>query len=110
MAITLTDVNTGDPIVIDKNDVASFYDIDLLFRRINMNDGKIYDGDKHRFRGCATIIAKNIFFCKSLVLLQLGSKANFFLKLFYFLFGGSHIIPYICDVIETQSTIFGAKR
>lgn len=43
MAITLTDVNTGDPIVIDKNDVASFYDIDLLFRRINMNDGKIYD-------------------------------------------------------------------
>lgn len=43
MAITLTDVNTGDPITIDKNDVASFYDIDLLFRRINMNDGKIYD-------------------------------------------------------------------
>lgn len=43
MAITLTDVNTGDPITINKQDVASFYDIDLLFRRINMNDGRIID-------------------------------------------------------------------
>lgn len=43
MALTLTDVNTGDPIVIDKADVGSFYEIDNLFRRLYMNDGKIYD-------------------------------------------------------------------
>jgi len=43
MALTLTDVNTGDPITIEKTDVVSFYDIDELFRRINMTDGTIYD-------------------------------------------------------------------
>lgn len=43
MALTLTDVNTGDSITIQKTDVASFYDIDELFRRVNMTDGKIYD-------------------------------------------------------------------
>jgi hypothetical protein len=43
MALTLTDVNTGNTIAINKADVASFYDIDELFRRINMTDGTIYD-------------------------------------------------------------------
>ncbi len=43
MALTLTDVNTGDPITIEKTDVVSFYDIDELFRRVNMTDGTIYD-------------------------------------------------------------------
>jgi tetrahydromethanopterin S-methyltransferase subunit B len=43
MALTLTDVNTGNPITIEKTDVVSFYDIDELFRRINMTDGTIHD-------------------------------------------------------------------
>jgi hypothetical protein len=43
MALSLTDVNTGNTIVINKADVASFYDIDELFRRINMTNGAIYD-------------------------------------------------------------------
>jgi hypothetical protein len=43
MALSLTDVNTGATIVIDKANVASFYDIDELFRRINMTDGTIHD-------------------------------------------------------------------
>jgi len=43
MALTLTDVNTGDPITIEKTDVVSFYDIDELFRRVNMIDGTIHD-------------------------------------------------------------------
>jgi tetrahydromethanopterin S-methyltransferase subunit B len=43
MALTLTDVNTGNPITIEKTDVVSFYDIDELFRRVNMIDGTIHD-------------------------------------------------------------------
>jgi len=43
MALSLTDVNTGNTIVINKADVVSFYDIDELFRRINMTNGAIYD-------------------------------------------------------------------
>ena len=37
-------------------------------------------------------------------------KPIFFLKLFYFLFGGSLHIPYIAFVIETQTIIFGAEN
>jgi hypothetical protein len=56
------------------------------------------------------VIRKNIFACKSLVLLQLSDKANFFLKIFYFLFGGSRKIFDIAFVIETHTIIFGAKQ
>lgn len=43
MAISLTDVNTGDTILIDKANVGSFYEVELIFRRIYMNDGTIHD-------------------------------------------------------------------
>lgn len=43
MSVSLTDVNTGNTILINKNNVVSYYEIEGLFRQVNMNNGTIYD-------------------------------------------------------------------
>lgn len=42
MAISLTDINDGSVIVINKQDVNSFYELSI-YRSVVMNDGRIYD-------------------------------------------------------------------
>lgn len=43
MAQSVTDVNTGKTIIIDKANVVSFYEVEGIWRQINMSDGTIYD-------------------------------------------------------------------
>ena len=43
MAVSLTDVNTGGTIIVDKANVVSYYEIEGIFRQVNMNDGTIHD-------------------------------------------------------------------
>lgn len=42
MAFSVTEVNTGNTIILDKANVLSVYDLEI-YRQIKMNDGTIHD-------------------------------------------------------------------